>query len=114
MGVACTECAGFVQCCHSVGNPRPVSLSLSLSLFSLCFFSFSLAFLQIRSVCEDRFPAIRNAIPPPLQYPSKGWGPEFAQGLILMTYSPGVLSKIGGVIKLIKAALFTFTRPKSD
>jgi len=50
---------------------------------------------------------IRNAIPPPLQYPSKGYGPAFAAGLIEMTYSPGVGAKVGGVAKLIKAALST-------
>jgi len=69
---------------------------------------------MIRSVCEDRFPAIRNSIPPPLQYPSKGYGPDFAEGLILMTYSPSIGQKLGGIFKLIKAAMKTLGGAKSD
>jgi hypothetical protein len=69
---------------------------------------------MVRSVCEDRIPFIRNAIPPPLQYPSKGWGPSFAQGLIRMTYSPSVVDKVGGVLQLIGAAVKTTTSPKQQ
>jgi acyl-CoA reductase-like NAD-dependent aldehyde dehydrogenase len=69
---------------------------------------------HVRSVCEDRFPMIRNSIPPPLQYPSKGHGPAFAQGLIHMTYNPSPLAKIGGIVTIIKAALNTFINPKKD
>lgn len=60
---------------------------------------------SIRSVCEDRFPAIRNAIPPPLQYPSKGSGPQFAKGLILMFYGSSIFTKIQGVINILKAVM---------
>jgi hypothetical protein len=42
---------------------------------------------MIRSVCEDLVPFIRNAIPPPMQYPSTGVGHKFANGLIKMFYS---------------------------
>ena len=41
---------------------------------------------MVRSVCEDRFGPIRNAIPPPLAYPSKGFGPAFAEGLIQVSH----------------------------
>ena len=34
-----------------------------------------------RSVCEDRVPFIRNAIPPPMHYPATGVGHKFAQVL---------------------------------
>jgi len=59
----------------------------------------------VRSVCEDRFPMIRNSIPPPLEYPSKGLGPQFAEGLMLMTYSPEVLTKLKGIGKILGAVL---------
>jgi len=64
---------------------------------------------MVRSVCEDRIPFLRNSIPPPLQYPSKGFGPAFAQGLIKMTYSPSLLEKLRGVLQLIVAAVNTVT-----
>mmetsp|Transcript_44242 Transcript_44242/g.120536 ORF Transcript_44242/g.120536 Transcript_44242/m.120536 type:complete len:245 (-) Transcript_44242:580-1314(-) len=60
---------------------------------------------MIRSVCEDRFPAIKNSIPPPLQYPSKGSGPTFAQGLMLMFYSPSLTMKAQGLIELLSAVM---------
>ena len=60
---------------------------------------------NIRSICVDRFPMIRNSLPPPLQYPSNGWGPEFARGLIEMFHAPSVVMKVKGIVRLIKAAL---------
>ena len=60
---------------------------------------------HIRSVCRDRIPFIHNSLPPPLQYPSNGWGPLFAQGLIEMFYSPSILAKLKGIFKIIKAAM---------
>jgi acyl-CoA reductase-like NAD-dependent aldehyde dehydrogenase len=55
----------------------------------------------IRSVCEDRFGFIRNAIPPPMQYPSTGTGQSFAQGLIKFFYSTSLLGNFGGIWQLI-------------
>lgn len=57
---------------------------------------------SIRSVCEDLIPFIRNSIPSPMQYPSTGIGPNFAQGLINFFYSTSLLGNISGIISLIK------------
>ena len=76
--------------------------------------TFALVVYQIRSVCEDRFPSVRNSIPPPLQYPSKGFGPAFAEGLILMTYSPSIRQKLSGLLKLITAAVKTVSGAKVE
>jgi len=40
-----------------------------------------------RSVCEDRVPFIRNAIPPPMHYPATGVGHKFAQVLPISSLS---------------------------
>lgn len=60
---------------------------------------------MIRSVCEDRFPAIRNSIPPPMEYPATGIGPEFASGLINMFYGTSLMENLKGIYLLIKYSL---------
>lgn len=60
---------------------------------------------NVRSVCEDLIPAIRNSIPPPLQYPSTGIGANFAQGLIKMFYSTSYFGNLEGLVLLIKASV---------
>jgi len=68
-----------------------------------------------RSVCEDRFPdLVRNAIPPPLQYPTRGWGAQFAEGLIFLTYHPSPVAKAKGLGLLLHAAFATAFRPKQS
>ena len=66
---------------------------------------------NVRSVCEDLVPFIRNSIPPPMQYPSSGVGPEFAQGLIKMFYSTSLLGNISGIIDLIR---YSIVKPKRN
>ena len=60
---------------------------------------------MIRSVCEDLIPFIRNAIPPPMHYPSTGVGHYFAQGLIHMFYSTSLWGNIKGVYLLTKYSI---------
>ena len=55
-----------------------------------------------RSCCEDKLGFARTSIPPPLHYPSKGKGQDFAMGLVLF-YGDGVAGKVRGIVKLIKA-----------
>ena len=63
-----------------------------------------------RSCSEDAFDwlplglgvLLRTAIPPPLQYPSRGGGFDFASGLIQMFYGFGIVSKAAGLVKLLK------------
>jgi len=65
-----------------------------------------------RAVCDDALEwlpfglgaLLRTAIPPPLQYPSRGGGFDFASGLIELFYGEGVSLKLRGVAKLIGAA----------
>ncbi|KAJ1428867.1 putative aldehyde dehydrogenase [Ochromonadaceae sp. CCMP2298] len=59
---------------------------------------------NIRSVCEDLIPFVRNAIPPPMQYPSSGVGQFFAQGLIHMFYSTSILGNLKGLFLVIRYA----------
>lgn len=59
----------------------------------------------VRSVCEDRFPAIRNSIPPPMQYPATGVGHLFAQGLIRMFYSTDLMGNLQGLLTVIKYSI---------
>ena len=56
-----------------------------------------------RSVCVDRLGPMRTSIPPPIQYPSKGKGHVFAMGLVELFYGNGLLGKLKGVVKLLKA-----------
>ena len=56
-----------------------------------------------RSCCEDKLGFARTSIPPPLHYPSKGKGQDFAMGLVELFYGDGVAGKIKGIVKLIKA-----------
>ena len=66
----------------------------------------------LRAVCNDALEwlpfglgaLLRTAIPPPLQYPSRGGGFDFASGLIELFYGEGVSLKLRGVAKLIGAA----------
>lgn len=60
---------------------------------------------NVRSVCEDRFPAIRNSIPPPMQYPATGVGHFFAQGLINMFYSTDIFGTLKGLFTVIKYSI---------
>ena len=60
---------------------------------------------NIRSVCEDLIPFIRNSIPPPMAYPSTGIGHLFAKGLINMFYSTSWFGKIGGLYNVIKYSI---------
>lgn len=57
---------------------------------------------MIKSVCEDRFPAIRNAIPPPMHYPATGVGHLFAQGLVKMFHSQSVLGFLEGLVQVLR------------
>jgi len=57
---------------------------------------------NVRSVCYDRFPFIRNSIPPPMQYPSTGKGHNFAQGLIKLFYSSSIFGTIEGIWMVIR------------
>jgi len=61
---------------------------------------------NIRSVCEDLLPAVRNSIPPPMQYPSTGVGHLFAQGLIKMFYSTNYVGTLNGLWQVIKYSVF--------
>ena len=56
---------------------------------------------SIRSICEDLIPFMRNSIPPPMQYPSSGFGHLFAQGLIWFFYSTNWLDNLKGIGMLI-------------
>ena len=56
-----------------------------------------------RSCCEDKLGFARTSIPPPLHYPSKGKGQDFAMGLVELFYGDGVAGKVKGIVKLIKA-----------
>ena len=56
-----------------------------------------------RSCCEDKLGFARTSIPPPLHYPSKGKGQDFAMGLVELFYGDGVAGKIKGIVKLVKA-----------
>mmetsp|Transcript_22471 Transcript_22471/g.67436 ORF Transcript_22471/g.67436 Transcript_22471/m.67436 type:complete len:599 (+) Transcript_22471:233-2029(+) len=56
-----------------------------------------------RACCEDRLGFMRTSIPPPLHYPAKGKGFQFAQGLVELFYGAGALGKLRGVLKLLKA-----------
>ena len=56
---------------------------------------------NIKSICVDRVPFIRNAIPPPMHYPATGVGHKFAQGLISFFYSTSLLGNLKGVLALI-------------
>ena len=58
---------------------------------------------NVRSICDDKFAALRTAIPPPMQYPSKGKGHVFAQGVVEMFYGYGLLGKAQGLLKLIRS-----------
>lgn len=60
---------------------------------------------MIRSVCEDLIPAIRNSIPPPMQYPATGTGPNFAKGLIKMFYSTTWAGTLSGLFDVIKYSI---------
>jgi hypothetical protein len=62
---------------------------------------------MIRSVCEDRFSFLRNAIPPAMHYPATGVGHLFAQGLIKMFYSQSIVGVLEGIAALIKYSLLT-------
>ena len=66
----------------------------------------------IRSVCEDLIPFIRNAIPPPMHYPSTGVGHMFAQGLINMFYSTNWMGTFKGIFMLIKYSIVKGQKPK--
>jgi len=57
---------------------------------------------SIRSVCEDLIPFMRNAIPPPMQYPATGVGHFFAQGLIDFFYSTTFYGTLKGIFLLLK------------
>mmetsp|Transcript_35117 Transcript_35117/g.108797 ORF Transcript_35117/g.108797 Transcript_35117/m.108797 type:complete len:598 (-) Transcript_35117:64-1857(-) len=57
-----------------------------------------------RSCCADRVGLLRTSIPGPIQYPSKGKGHVFAMGLVELFYGNGLLGKIAGIFKLIKAS----------
>lgn len=56
---------------------------------------------NIRSICVDRIPFVRNAIPPPMHYPATGVGHKFAQGLINFFYSTSLVGNLQGVLALI-------------
>ncbi|KAJ1456727.1 putative aldehyde dehydrogenase [Pelagophyceae sp. CCMP2097] len=55
----------------------------------------------VRSCCVDRFPGLRTAIPAPMQYPSKGKGHVFAQGVVELFYAHGLANKALGLKKLL-------------
>jgi len=59
----------------------------------------------VRSVCEDKVSFIRNAIPPPMEYPSTGVGHLFAQGLINMFFSTSLFGNFQGVCMLAKYSI---------
>jgi acyl-CoA reductase-like NAD-dependent aldehyde dehydrogenase len=60
---------------------------------------------SIKSVCEDKFSFIRNAIPPPMHYPATGVGHRFAQGLINMFYNTSLIGNLGGLLNVIYYAM---------
>jgi acyl-CoA reductase-like NAD-dependent aldehyde dehydrogenase len=69
---------------------------------------------NIRSVCEDRIPFIKNAIPPPMAYPSTGVGHYFAKGLIKMFYSTRILGRLEGLWLVIKYSIVKGQKPKTE
>ena len=58
---------------------------------------------HIRSVAEDRISFMRTKIPPPIKYPASGAGDEFGAGLVQMTYGYGVVAKVRGLVRLLRA-----------
>lgn len=66
---------------------------------------------QIRSICEDLIPFIKNSIPPPMEYPATGSGQNFAQGLIHMFYSTSIIGNLKGIFLLIK---YSIVKPKKN
>jgi aldehyde dehydrogenase (NAD+) len=60
---------------------------------------------NMRAVTSDRVTGIRTSIPPPLQYPIKRSGFVFVSGLVDMFYAPSLVAKLGGIVKLLSAAL---------
>lgn len=69
---------------------------------------------NIRSVCEDLIPFIRNSIPPPMAYPSTGIGHLFAKGLINMFYSTSWFGKVEGLYNVIKYSMPGSAPPRPD
>lgn len=67
----------------------------------------------VRSVCEDRIAFIRNSIPPPMQYPATGSGPQFAKGLINMFYSTTWSGTVKGLVDVIRYSMGG-APPKAD
>ena len=61
---------------------------------------------NLKAVCRDRMSwlGVKTAIPPPMQYPVKdqerGW--RFAKGVVEVGYGIGLVSKIGGVLGIVK------------
>ena len=55
------------------------------------------------SLYIDLIPFIRNAIPPPMQYPATGVGHIFAKGLILMFYSTDISGSLKGLYLILKS-----------
>jgi len=60
---------------------------------------------QIKSVVENRISWLAPSIPPPLMYPSSGYGPPFVMGLLRMLYGYGIRQRLAGIVDLIKASL---------
>ena len=69
---------------------------------------------NIRSVCEDLIPSLRNSIPPPMSYPASGVGHYFAQGLIKMFYSTSFIGTLSGLWLVIKYSVVKGTKPNRD
>lgn len=67
---------------------------------------------NVRSVCEDLIPSIRNSIPPPMQYPASGVGHLFAQGLIQLFYSTTLGGTLSGLWAVIKYSIVKGDKPK--
>mmetsp|Transcript_23476 Transcript_23476/g.73501 ORF Transcript_23476/g.73501 Transcript_23476/m.73501 type:complete len:595 (+) Transcript_23476:91-1875(+) len=58
----------------------------------------------VRSVCVDKLPALRTAIPAPMQYPSKGKGHIFAMAIVQLFYAPSLLDRFTAIFRIIKAS----------
>ena len=65
-------------------------------------------------MCEDKVGFIRNAIPPPMHYPSSGVGHLFAQGLINFFYNTSLVGNFSGIWSLIVNSMPQSKKSKTE
>jgi acyl-CoA reductase-like NAD-dependent aldehyde dehydrogenase len=61
---------------------------------------------NIRSITDDALPKfLRPAVPKPLQYPTTAKSPEFAAGLMRLSYGPTPIERVKGIFGLIRGSM---------